>query len=328
VQPARFIAFQTPANLAERIFYIAQRASRASDAEKRGLLHEYRRFYEILQAQAHYQRSECSLVVWADPTENPSTLARAAGGGFEVYSQVANILPSVLFGEYELSAPDSACKYWHLRPIGRPGGRNYVCMLTSYDFAPNDWNFFQPMGALLQTRFPIAVCVDVPRAYPRNEAISQVKGMIVAYRSAIIGKFAPDSRAQKRLFDCEVTLQQLNGGDILHEAQLILCVEGESREALAKHVAGIIEALKPWVSLRPEPGQSQLEAVKFFSTTPSKQIGVHQTPWHVVSSELALFFAPLGYRKLGGLTGAMRGEALGTPYPVFFDSWKKSKEAT
>jgi hypothetical protein len=76
VQPARFIAFQTPANLAERIFYIAQRASRASDAEKRGLLHEYRRFYEILQAQAHYQRSECSLVVWADPTENPTTLAR------------------------------------------------------------------------------------------------------------------------------------------------------------------------------------------------------------------------------------------------------------
>jgi hypothetical protein len=43
--------------------------------------------------------------------------------------------------------------------------------------------------------------------------------------------------------------------------------------------------------------------------------------------QLALFFAPLGYRKLGGLSGVMRGEALGTRYPVFFDSWKKSKAA-
>src|SRR5262249_46656302 len=140
--------------------------------------------------------------------------------------------------------------------------------------------------------------------------------------------FAPDSRAQKRLIDCEVTLQQLNGGDALHEVQIILCVEGETRVSLAKNVTAVIDAVKPWVALRPEPGQGQVEAVKFFSSTPSRQIKVHQTPWHVISAELALFFAPLGYRKLGGLSGVMRGEAPGTPYPVFFDSWKASKEAT
>lgn len=325
--PARLIALQTPADLSERIFYVGQKANSTSDPEKRAMLNEYRRFYETLQAQANYQRSTCSLTLWADSSENPTSLAHAVGAGFEVFAQqIPQQLP-LLKGKYALSEPDSACKYWHLRPVGR-GGRNYACLLSSYDFAPNDWNFFQPIGALLQTRFPIAICVDVPKTYNRNEAISQTEGMIVAYRANVEGKFAPDSRAQKRLIDCELTLQQLNSGDSLHEVQLILCVEGETREALAKNVTAIIEAVKPWVALRPEPGHAQREAVHFFSTTPSKQIKTHQTPWHVVSSELALFFAPLGYRKLGGVSGAMRGEALGTPYPVFFDSWKKHKEAT
>jgi Cdc6-like AAA superfamily ATPase len=326
--PARFIAFQTPANLSERIYYVGQKANRATETEQRAMLNEYRRFYEILQSQANYQRSECGWVIWADPSDNPVMLARAAGGGFEVASQVSESLPAVLRGKYALSMPDSSCKYWHLRPVGRPGGRNYACVLTSYDFAPNDWNFFQPMGALLQTRFPLAVCVDLPKSYSRNEAISQVEGMIVAYRANIAGQFAPDSRAQKRLTDCELTLQQLNAGDSLHEVQLVICVEGETRQALAKNVTAVIDAVKPWVALRPEPGIGQVEAVKFFSTHLSKQIQLHQTPWQVVSSELALFFAPLGYRKLGGVGGVMRGEALGTPYPVFFDSWKKNKEAT
>jgi Cdc6-like AAA superfamily ATPase len=326
--PTRFIAFQTPADLSERVYAVGQKATRTLDVEHRAMLNEYRRFYEILQAQAHYQRSECGLVIWADPSESPNTLARVAGAGFEVASQVAEGLPAVLYGNYDLSGPHPTCKYWHLRPVGRPGGRGYACLLTSYDFPPNDWNFFQPIGALLQTQFPIAVCVDMPKTYARNDAISQVEGMVVAYRSAVAGKFAPDSRAQKRLVDCELTLQQLNAGDALHEAQLVVCVAGETREALAKNVATILEIVKPWVSLRPEPGHGQLEAIKFFSLTATKHIKVHQTPWHVVSSELALFFAPLGFRKLGSVAGVMRGEALGTPYPVFFDSWKKHKEAT
>jgi hypothetical protein len=325
--PIRFFAIQTPADLSERIYYVGQKARRTGDAERRAVLHEYRRFYELLQARAHYQRSLCGMTFWADASENPHSLTQAAGAGFEVHADMLESPPPILAGGYRLGAPDATCKYWHLQPVGR-GGRNYACLLTSYDFAPNDWNFFQPMGALLQTEFPIAVCVDVPKTYRRNDAISQTEGMIVAYRASVAGQFAPDSRAQKRLIDCEVTLQQLNSGDVLHEAQIILCVQGETRAALAENVTAVIEAVKPWFSLRPEPGLGQLEAVKFFSTTASKHINVPQTPWHVVSSELALFFAPLGYRKLGAQTGVMRGEALGMPYPVFFDSWKANKEAS
>jgi hypothetical protein len=325
---ARFFAFQTPADLSERKHYLGQKAQAIQDENRRSMLNDYRRFYEQLQARANYQRSECAMILWADASENPATLAGATGAGFEVPSYLVDSIPLVLTGRYVLTAPDATCKYWHLRPISRPGGRNYACLLTSYEFAPNDWDFQQPMGALLKTSFPLAVCVDIPKNYNRNDAISQTEGMIVAYRASVAGQFAPDSRAQKRLIDCEITLQQLNTGDALHEAQIVLCVEGETRAALAQNVATIIETVKPWIALRPEPGQAQLEAVKFFSNTPSKQIGVHQTPWHVVSSELALFFAPLGYRKLGSLSGVMRGEALGTPYPVFFDSWKANKEAT
>ena len=324
----RFLALQTPANLSARIHYVGGKAQTAPHPEGRIMLHEYRRFYEMLQTRAAYQRSQCALVMWAEANENPSTLARIAGGALEVHALALDHLPPVLTGRYELNAPDASCKYWHVRPVGRPGGRDYACLLTSYDFAPNDWNFFQPIGALLQTSFPIAICLDVPKTYLRNDAISQVEGMIVAYRASVAGKFAPDSRAQKRLQDCELTLHQLNAGDALHEAQLVVCVEAETRAELQKQVASVIEAVKPWVALRPEPGNGQIEAVKFFSTTASKHINVHQKPWHLVSSELSLFLAPLGYRKLGSLSGVMRGEALGTRYPVFFDSWKKTKEAT
>ena len=267
-------------------------------------------------------------MLWADAGDNPDTLARIMGGGLDVGAEALSAPPPVLRGRYTLAPPDANCKSWHLQPVGRPGGRGYACLLTSYAFAPNDWNFFQPIGALLQTAFPIAVCVDVPKTYPRNDAISQVEGMIVAYRASVAGQFAPDSRAQKRLQDCELTLQQLNSGDALHEVQLVLCVQGETRAALQTHVAQVIEAVKPWVSLRPEPGGAQGEALKFFGTTATDKINVHQTPWHVVSGELALFFAPLGYRKLGGLSGVMRGEAQGTRYPVFFDSWTQNKQAT
>src|SRR5262245_13193115 len=79
--PARFIAFQTPADLSERIYFVGQQAARTSDAERQVLLNEYRRFYQILQAQAHYQRSECGLLLWTDVSETPASLARAAGGG-------------------------------------------------------------------------------------------------------------------------------------------------------------------------------------------------------------------------------------------------------
>ena len=49
--------------------------------------------------------------------------------------------------------------------------------------------------------------------------------------------------------------------------------------------------------------------------------------WRVTSRELALMFAPLGYRKLSSTDGIMRGEALEGGYPVFHNSWR-DKRAT
>jgi PAS domain-containing protein len=48
----------------------------------------------------------------------------------------------------------------------------------------------------------------------------------------------------------------------------------------------------------------------------------------VTSSEAALAFAPLGYRKLSGTQGVMRGEAVGAAYPVFHQSWRAEKHAS
>ena len=37
----------------------------------------------------------------------------------------------------------------HLSPTGRPGGRPFWTILSSYEFSPTTWNFFRPLPVLL-----------------------------------------------------------------------------------------------------------------------------------------------------------------------------------
>src|SRR5690606_37487579 len=104
-----------------------------------------------------------------------------------------------------------------------------------------------------------------------------------------------DSRSAKKLADCQLTLRQLNEGDLLHEVQIVIAVAAPERGALWKAVQEIINTTKPYFALRPEVGEAQIEAVKFFSAQRSKHIRTPSTTWQMVSRELALAFAPLGF---------------------------------
>jgi hypothetical protein len=111
--PARFFCWQTPASLDEKIAQVSRAAHEASDERRAMLLMEYRRHYEMLQANADYQRTLCGMALWSD--EMPRALAGGMISAFDT-PVIEAPLPPLFDGRYELrEAP-----YWHLAPVGVP----------------------------------------------------------------------------------------------------------------------------------------------------------------------------------------------------------------
>lgn len=329
--PARFITWQMPADLRPRITetrHKAEQAAQTQQLERFKLLMEARRYYEELQQEAHYQRSICGIAQWLEEGSGSDvSIARGISASFDTYAWSEDF-PPLFEGQYQLKGPHRDFPHWHLSPQARPGGRHYFALLSTYEFFPVLWNFHRPIKKILDLPYPMAIAVDIPKTHDRNEAISQVEGTVLASRVHLATSIAEDSRSSKKLADCHLTLRQLNEGDVLHEVQVIIAIAAADRQSLRKAVDDLINVTKPYFLLRPEVGQAQLEATKFFGTHRSKHIRTPATSWQMVSRELALLFAPLGYRKLSGLSGTLRGQSGDGQYPFFFNSWGLEKKAT
>src|SRR5690606_41585004 len=112
---AHFVCCLTPASLAAKIAQVS-RAARDTDVERRAaMLMEYRRHYELLEAEADYQRTLCGMALWSD--ETPRALAGGMLSAFDT-PVVEAPLPPLFEGRYELRESP----FWHLAPVGRPGG--------------------------------------------------------------------------------------------------------------------------------------------------------------------------------------------------------------
>ena len=318
--PARFVCWQMPATLDTKINTINRTVKHTEDARRRELMMEYRRHYEQLQDSAEYQRSLCGMAVWSE--QNPRALAGGIGSAFDT-PVVEGAWPALFEGKYELRDTP----FWHLAPVGRPGGRPLWAVLTSYEFAPATWNFFRPLPPLLRLNFPLAVSIDMPKTYERNAGIDALEGIIQAYDVHLSGVRGEDSRSVQRMADCRRALQEINNGDALHLVQLSIAVSAHDLATLKERVQAIIHETKAWFSLRQEEGELLARSLGFFAVKPTKEIGLPDTTWPVTSRELAVMLSPLGYRKLSSTDGVMRGEAAGASYPVFHNSWR-DKRAT
>lgn len=324
--PARFVTWQIPADLSPRLDYIKAMRTNAVDPRRRELLMEYRRHYEMLQAEADYQRTMCGFTMWTEPGESARTLARAVSANLDTFTIDAP-WPPLFTGDYELCEPGGGYRGWHLSPVGQPAGRPLFALLSSFQFQPTIWDFYRPFHALIGRRFPLAICIDIPKTWDRNDAINEIESVVQAYSVHLATMRGEDSRSIKKITDCRQTLEQLNLGDALHDVQIIIAISASDRKLLHERVDEVTKLVKPWFGLRPEIGEAQAEAAKFFGPHNSRSIGVPHTTWPVVSSELALLFAPLGMRKLAGLDGTLRGEDANGHYPVFHNSWR-DKRAT
>jgi hypothetical protein len=231
--------------------------------------------------------------------------------------------PALFDGQYQLQDTP----FWHLAPTGRPGGRPVWAILNSYEFLPSLWNFFRPLGPLLRLNFPLALSVDIPRTYDRNEGIDAVESIIAAYQVHLATLRGEDSRSVTRVTDCRRALQEMNQGDALHLAQITIAVAASDLDTLKQRVQAVINETRAWFLLRQEVGELLSRSVGFFTAKRTKDINIPNTAWPVTSRELSLMLAPLGYRKLSSTKGILRGEAVGAAYPMFQDSWR-DKRAT
>lgn len=319
-EPARFVCWQIPATLDDKISSLSHKAQVTEDRQRRALLMEYRRHFESLNESAEYQRALCGVALWSE--QNPRALVGGLTSAFETQVVEADF-PALFAGHYALRETP----FWHLAPTGRPGGRPYWAILNSYEFAPATWNFFRPLPPLLRLNFPLALAVDIPKTYDRNAAIDALEAIIQAYQVHLAGTSGEDSRSVQRIADCRRALQEINNGDALHLMQLTIAVAADDLNTLKERVQTVVNETQAWFSLRQEVGELLARSVGCFSAKPTPEIKLPTTTWPVTSRELALMFAPLGYRKLASTDGILRGEAVGAAYPVFHNSWR-DKRAT
>jgi hypothetical protein len=319
-EPMRFGCWLIPATLDGKIGALSRLARDVHDRnpQRAALAMEYRRYFEELQENADYQRSICGFALWADTSAK--SLVRSIDATFGAYTVEAQ-WPALFEGRYRVNG-------WYLEPEGRPGGRMYWTLLSSYDFMPAEWNFFKPTKFLLSVNFPLALCIDVPYTYERIEGIEAVEANIAAYTSHLAAlRGIEDSRAVQRVTDCRRTLQELNAGDLLHKVQIIIAIAAPDIALLKERVSTVINRTRTHFALRQETGELLYRAVRYFAGERTLELGIPDTSWRVTSRELALMLAPLGYPKLSSLDGVLRGTSVEGNYPVFHNSWK-DKRAT
>src|SRR5262245_18338363 len=96
--PARFLCWQMPADLGEKIG-VGYQALKTADAQPQQLLMEYRRSYESWQSAARYHRTLCGMALWVD--ESPQALAAGMGAAFDTPVYPAG-WPALFEGRYVL----------------------------------------------------------------------------------------------------------------------------------------------------------------------------------------------------------------------------------
>lgn|SRR5574341_4223 len=320
--PIRLVTWHVPTSLQALIEWTVQTAAEIEDPWRRARLMEYRRFYETLDQSGSYQQAICGFAIWTEENQQPNSIALATASAFDTQVYEA-AWPPLAVGQYELRQTPY---FWHLAPVGRPGGRPYLTFLTTHMFRPVEWTFFRPLAMLFGMGIPIAVCVDIPKTWDTPGALSRLEGVLNAYYTHLFTSSGKDSAGEKRVFDVEMTLADINAGQALHEVQIALGLAARDVDTLKQRRDEVISRMKPFMNFRHEVGIDQRNAAKFFSLTPTRQIAIQST-WPMTSDQTALTLGFLGIRKLENTVGIMRGEAVGGGFPVLHDSWK-DKRAT
>jgi len=315
---ARFVCFQNPASLDEKIEQVKRAAWESDSAQRWGVCVEYGRDYEMMGAEAKFRRSVCGLMLVSDKTPNYG-LMRDMSAVFGAWVKEGQ-WPELLEGSYEVVDGPVG----HLRPEGKAGKRPVWGILRSYAFQEGRWSFNRPMGRLMGGDFPIAIAVDIPSTLSGVEAMEEVKRVGGEY--GIVTGSAEEEGKARQLANWERMAADVSRGDGFHKVQIMVAVSAPDVEILRERGQAICEEMQPWASLSWEKGEALERAVRFFSTASTKEIDLGGTWCWVTSRKLTCMLSPIGYPGLGDTSGVLRGEGHGaTSYPVFYESWREER---
>lgn len=330
--PSRFTVFYTPTSLQTLVKWTIEEAGQASQAarqvdtsharrliRRKEALSHYRQWYEELQRNANYQRADCLLTTWA---YNAAGQTLGAARAYLDSQAAERELPPLLQGTYHVCPTP----IWHLAPIGHPTGRPLVCLIGTYAFKPAEWTFFNPLLSLWTLEYPVAVCIDIPKTWETQEAVAKLEGVMTALKTHLEGKRSPDTASANQFQHCQYTIDELHGGQALHDVQIKLALFAPDGATLRERVNQLRNNLKPYLGLKVEIGGDQITAAKYFSQIETSRLEGRPNTWPITSPGVALTMGFLGIRKLEPKRGIVRGINIsGGKYPYIYDDWDLSR---
>lgn len=322
-RPCRLVTWHTPADLQPLIGWTIDEQRQTNDPWRAHSLDSYRQWYHQLQRDSNFLHAKCGLTVWTDNPSSGSATAATAEAYFGTTITEAK-WPALLQGDYRLA-------WWpvrHLEPIGRPTGRPLVCILSSYEFVPSEWSFYNPMIIPFGTSLPLAVCLDIPKSWSRSDAVAKLDSIITALSVHLSTSRSLDSTSQRQIEDCKAAIVEIQNGHALHEVQIKVALFAPDAATLKDEVSKLKQRMSPFVKMRTEI--DQVTNVRYFSDTLTSQIG-DATLWPMTSPTTAMLMSFLGLRRMNAKKGIVRGFGTSNHHdPYIYDDWSltEGKKAT
>lgn len=309
--PVRLLAQARPfsAEPALRTLTDLRRACRPDEDWRQSGLAAYQSFLETLTRRAALRGTEYFLLAWPGPHQPPAALFATAADSFLTRIEAVSDLPPFF--------ADCREEWDHLAP--RERGAAYLAVYGAYDFI-GAWGP-TTMHRLLRLPFQLAAACDVETLSPdRAQFLLQSAYNSLYAQLGQAGKLGgKDTRSEEAFADVQRALAALEGGERLHKVSLTVLIKAPTRAALRTNGALLTAALAPFLRLRLLRGQ-QAEALKFFTATPRRAIGVGLRARPVLSSGVSLF-TPFGLPSRTETRGIFWGIDQATGNPVFYEGF-------
>lgn len=306
--PTWIIIHSTPFHAETVVQEARQAGMRAVENWRSSALMTYSRFLERLTRDAAMYQADHELIVWAKSDTEAHATVSSLTGWLGVSARPAE-LTALLPGPYEVTLD-------HLRPLDPR--HPYIILLVSHEFS-GEWSWSDPLVTLLRQSFPISMVIDVERNLSSNEALKE----LVKYENVLIDVISHargrDPRAEGALQDVRAAMARANAGFSLHFSTVVLAVRGDTLADARNNVEAIRTMSAARLALVMLPG-GQGELLKFFTTTPRREIRLPEISHNVTSDGMAILSGPLGFRRRAETGGIFWGIGSGggqDTYPIF-----------
>lgn len=253
----------------------------------------YRRMYEVIEAQGAPLAIDHQLLIWPEQPTNPQALAATVQQAFLLPTVQVAPLPPLATGRYQV-----------LPTLLRPEepGQPWLRVLHAWDVR-GTWDVLS-LRTLLMQDMELAVSIDVT-TLNRTRAQRAVQDSHTVLTEAVYGRYAvKDATAERALGDVTYALAQLDTQQV-HEVAYTVLLQAPSEADLDEQTQQLRDLMGARLRLDVLAG-AQGEYFKFFTPTPAKAIDAPVIRRNALSENLATK-TPWAIRKRKAVRGVSWG---------------------